>query len=445
MHHRIVHSVVIATMAAGCATPRVPEPRPGPAAEPPRRAEAIPRRAPVRPGITVLLEDSVHLIRGRRIGLITNQTGIDELGRSDIDLLSSGERARAAGASLVALFAPEHGIRGTEQRSNLPSGIDETTGVPIHSLYTSGTIGPPDSTLRGVGALVFDLQDIGTRTWTYVGVLVYSLRAAQRNRIPIIVLDRPNPITGSAASPPMLDAAIANPEDPAPGKPGLAYALFPFPLRHGMTMGEMARFYNDSLAIGAELHVVPAAGWKRSMWFDETGLPWVRPSPNLPSLESALLYPALVALEATNISVGRGTPMAHRVIGAPGLDARALARVLEEQELPGIRFRETTFIANRYGRQQPYQGDTVPGVELVVTDRERVQVGRLGATVLWALLRTNRSVVRITDARLFDLRFGSPAMREALLRGEDPDAVIDRDVAAVAEFERATRRFWLYR
>ena len=406
-------------------------------------AETTAPAARVRPGITVLLEDSIHLIRNRRIALITNQTGLDEHGRTDIDLLFSGDRARAAAARLVSLYSPEHGIRGTEDRA-VDSSVDERTGLMIHSLYTAGTTGPADSTLAGVDALVFDLQDIGTRTWTYVGVMVYSLRSAKRNDIPIIVLDRPNPITGLYPSPPMLSASLANPEDPTPEKRGLAFALFPFPLRHGMTMGEMALFYNDSLKIGARLHVIPAAGWRRSMWFDQTGLKWVKPSPNLPTLEGALLYPALVALEGTNVSVGRGTPRAHRVFGAPALDAKRVVQLLEERRLSGVRFVETTFQANRYGTQQPYGGETIPGVEIVITDRDRVQVGRLGAAIYWALKKTYGDSLKVNELR-FDRLFGEPSAREALLRGEDPDAVIDRMMPDVADFERRMRKYLLYR
>ncbi len=399
--------------------------------------------AAVRPGISVLLDDSVHLVRGLRVALLTNQTGVDGRGQSDVDLLTADPRATAAGVRLVALFSPEHGIRGTEDRENIASGIDQRTGLPIHSLYGAATIAPPDSALRDLDALVFDLQDIGTRTWTYVGNLVYSLRAAKRNGITIVVLDRPAPLTGTHQDGPLLDTALANPEDPSPSRPGLAYALYPFPLRHGMTMGEMARFYNEVLGIGARLHVVPMAGWRRAMWFDETGLPWVKPSPNLPSLASALVYPALVAFEASNLSVGRGTAEAFQRIGAPWLDARATAGLLNGRELPGVRFEAETFTPVEPGDRK-YGGRAIPGVRVVVTDRDRVHVGRLGAAIFWAVSQTARDSLTISS-RAFDLRFGSTAAREALQRGDDPDEVIDRSVAAVADFARQARRYYLYR
>ncbi len=397
----------------------------------------------VRPGITVLLDDSIHLIRGKRIGLLTNHTGIDERGRSDIDLLRSDPRAIAAQVTLATLFSPEHGIRGTEDRSNLASGIDEQSGLTIHSLYGAMTIAPPDSTLRDLDALVVDLQDIGTRTWTYVGNVVYALRAARRAGITLIVLDRPNPITGARRDGPMLDANIANAEEPTAARPGRAYALYPFPLRHGMTMGEMAAYYNDTLGIGAQLKVVPVAGWRRTMWFDETGLPWVKPSPNMPSLASATLYPSLVPFEGSNVSVGRGTPDAFQRFGAPWMRSREIADLLNGRGLAGVRFDAEEFTPQEPGDRK-YGGQRIPGVRIVIVDRERVHAGRLGASILWALLQTNRDSLRIT-APTFDLRFGSAAGREALFAGDDPDSVIDRHLPGVVAFERAVRRFLLYR
>ena len=420
----------------------------GPAATEEEVVPATPaatRDARVRPGITVLLDDSVHLVRGKRVGLLTNQTGIDERGRSDIDLLRDDPRATAAGVQLVKLYSPEHGIRGTEDREQLASGVDERTGLMIHSLYTAGTSGPPDSTLRDLDVLVFDLQDVGTRTWTYVGNLVYALRAVKRTGRTLVVLDRPAPLDGVHRNGPMLDSAIANAEESVPGRPALAWALWPFPLRHGLTMGELARFYNAELGIGADLRVVPASGWRRTMWFDDTGLPWVRPSPNIPTLASATLYPALVALEATNVSVGRGTPLAHQLFGFPGLDAAAVVRALDDRVLSGVRFEATEFVANRYGANQPYGGVRVPGVRIIVTDRDRLHVGRLGAAVVAALVKTSPNGFRVVDTLRFDRLFGSGAARRALLAGEDPDTVIDRDLPATMAFERRARQYLLYR
>jgi len=426
--------VLIATV--GCRAPRGGSESDD--APPPQRQDGR-----VRPGITVLLDDSIHLVRGKRIGLLTNQTGIDERGRSDIDLLRADPRAVAARVSLVSLFSPEHGIRGTEDRSNLASGVDERSGLPIHSLYGAMTIAPPDSTLRGLDALVFDLQDIGTRTWTYVGNLVYALRAAKRTGVELIVLDRPAPLNGARRDGPMLDAAIANPEEPTAARPGRAYALYPFPLRHGMTMGEMALYYNTTLNLDAPLRVVPMAGWRRAMWFDETNLPWVKPSPNLPSLTSALIYPSLVPFEGTNVSVGRGTGEAFQRFGAPWMRAEETARLLNSRGIAGVHFETEAFTPVDPGDRK-YGGQRIPGVRIVIDDRDRVHSGRLGASILWALARTSRDSLRITPLT-FDLRFGGSAGREALLAGDDPDTVIDRDLPAVIAFERAARPYFLYR
>jgi uncharacterized protein YbbC (DUF1343 family) len=269
------------------------------------------------------------------------------------------------------------------------------------------------------------------------------MRAAARRHLPIIVLDRPNPITGNHVDGPMLDSALANANEQSARRPAKPYALYPFPLRHGMTMGEMARFYNDVLAIGAPLHVVPVSGWKRSAWFDETGLPWVRPSPNLPNLTSALIYPALVAFEGSNVSVGRGTADAFQRFGAPWMNAPGVASLLNGRNTPGVRFVVDSFTPVNPGDDK-YGGRHIPGIRVVVTDRNAVLPGHLCAAILWALLRTNRDSLRVRDAA-FDERFGSPSMRQALFSGEDPDRVVDRGQRAVDDFEAATRRFLLYR
>ena len=395
----------------------------------------------VRPGITVLLDDSIGVVRGKRIALLTNHTGIDEHGVSDIELLRDS-RARGAGVRLVRLFSPEHGIRGTEDRTHIESGVDERSGLPVHSLFTEAAIAPPDSLLTDLDALVFDLQDVGTRTWTYVGSMIYAMRAAARRHLPIIVLDRPNPITGSHVDGPMLDSTLANPNEPSPRRPGKAYALYPFPLRHGMTMGELARFYNETLGIGAPLVVIPMSGWKRPMWFDETGLPWVRPSPNLPTPLSALVYPALVAFEGSNVSVGRGTPDAFQRFGAPWMKADEIATMLNTRGAAGVRFEVDPFTPIDPGDGK-YGGQRIPGIRVVVTDRNAVRPGHLCAEILWALSRANRDSLRIRDAT-FDERFGSPAMRQAILGGEDPDRVVDRGQRGVDDFEGSVRRFLLY-
>ena len=390
----------------------------------------------------MLLSDSIGLVRNRRVGLLTNHTGVDERGVSDIERLRDNG-ARAGGVRLVALFSPEHGIRGTEDRENLASGIDAQSGLIVHSLYTNQTIGPPDSTLRDLDVLVVDLQDVGTRTWTYVGSIVYAMRAAARRQLPIVVLDRPDPVSGAIVQGPLLDPTLSNANDPTPDRPGRAFALYPAPLRHGMTMGELARFFNATLRIGADLHVVPVQGWRRAAWFDETALPWVKPSPNLPTLASATVYPSLVAFEATNLSVGRGTPDAFQRVGAPWLPVDAVIALLTARRLPGVSFERSDFSPlaptdNKYG------GVRLPGIRIVVTDRATYHAGRTGAALLWAIARSAPDSL-VVRPRAFDERFGRPAMREALMRGDDPDQVVAQDDASVDAWRREVAPFLLYR
>ena len=429
MHSRNWLGVVVLTMlAVGCSHP------------PPANTGIA--RATVKPGISVLLDDSLGLIRNKRIGLITNQTGVDEHGVSDIERLRD-ERARAAGVTLVRLFSPEHGIRGTEDRQHIESGVDEQSGLPVFSLYTETTVAPPDSLLRDLDALVVDLQDIGTRTWTYVGAMDYAMRAAARRRLPIVVLDRPNPLTGAHVDGPMLDTALSNPEEHTRQRSGKAYALYPFPLRHGMTMGELAAFYNSVLKIDAPLHVVPMTGWRRAMWFDQTGLPWVRPSPNLPTLQSALIYPSLVAFEGSNVSVGRGTDIAFQRFGAPWMDAARVAQLLNGRHLPGVEFVVDSFTPQNPGDGK-YAGRRIPGVRIAVPDRNAVQSGHLAAALLWAIDRANHDSLKLRQPT-FDERFGSTAVRQAILAGTDPTQAMDRQRVPVARFLDDARRFLLYR
>lgn len=397
----------------------------------------------VRPGISVLLDDSIKLIAGKRVALITNQTGVDEKGRRSIDLLATDARAQRAGVKLVRLFSPEHGAQGTADKEHLADERDLKTGLTVYSLYQSTTIAPPDSLLGDVDVIVVDLQDIGTRTWTYVGVMLYAMRAGERRNLPVLVLDRPNPITGSRTEGAMLDSNLANAEEPTASRPANGFALYPMPLRHGLTMGELARFFQQQLKLGTRLTVVPMRNWRRQMWFDETSLPWVKPSPNMPTVNTALLYPALVPFESSNLSVGRGTAEPFQRFGAPWLRADSLVRLLEDLSLTGVRFHAEKFTPNQPGDGK-FGGQQIPGIRIEITDRDLVQPARIGASILWALARVHRADLKLTD-RGFDLRMGSTRVREGILAGADPDAVMDRQLPAVVNFERDARRIHLYR
>jgi len=442
----LVLSAVLTGMTLnGCAGrgPQNDGPYPGDDVNSPEamRGRIMDRR--VRPGITVLLDDSIKLVAGKRVALVTNQTGVDEQGRRSIDLLFSDSRAQRAGIKLVKLFAPEHGARGTEEREHLADDRDERTGLPVYSLYKETTVGPPDSLLQDVDLLIVDLQDIGTRTWTYVGVMLYTMQAGARRGIPVVVLDRPNPLSGAVAEGALLDSTIADPSPPTPGGKTNGFALYPMPLRHGLTMGEMARLFQAQFKMGTRLSVVPVRNLRRTMWFDDTKLPWVRPSPNIPNLTSALIYPALVPFESSNVSVGRGTNEAFQRFGAPWLRADSVARLLEDLSLTGVRFRAERFTPSKPGDGK-YDGRAIPGIRIEVTDRERIQPSRVGAAILWALARVHHDSLQLRPAA-FDERLGSARVREALLGGADPDAVLDRVLPAVIAFEKDARRFHLYR
>jgi uncharacterized protein YbbC (DUF1343 family) len=321
----------------------------------------------VRPGIEVLLSDSLHLIRGLRAGLITNHTGRDGEGRSDIDLL-----AEHAEVELAALYSPEHGIRGIEEGgAHVQSGTDSRTGLPLHSLYGE-TLKPTPEMLEGIEVLLFDMQDIGARFYTYVSTMALAMEAAGEAGIPFLVLDRPNPVRGDVVQGTVLDPAFAT-----------FVGKYPVPMRHGMTVGELARMYVGEFGVDADLHVVPVEGWSRSMTYHETGLPWIPPSPNIPSLESALAYPGTCLFEGTPLSVGRGTDRAFQWVGAPWLDGSMLASALNAYGIDDMRFEAVSFVPRDPGDAK-YPDTEVYGVQLIPSsstyDAPRVAVAMLVET-----------------------------------------------------------------
>jgi len=398
----------------------------------------------VHPGITVLLTDSSALIDGKRVGLLTNQTGVNEHGVSDIDLLVRPSKERGIkGPQLTALFSPEHGIRGTEDKTNLANGRDARTGIPIYSLYGATTLAPPDSVLKTLDVLVIDLQDIGARPWTFVATMVYAMRAAALQHVRVLVLDRPNPITGTHVEGPILDSSFAFAGSHSSARAATPTAIYPIPSRHGLTMGELARFFNDVLALHADLHVIPMTGWRREDWFDQTKLPWIKPSPNMPNLTSATLYPGVVWLEATNISVGRGTPNAFQVVGAPWINAKKAIDLLESRNLPGLKFSEERFTPDHPGDDK-YGGVGINGIRISITDRERVNTARLGAALIWAAIQLNPDSIRFQQKGFNEL-FGVVGGREAFMSGADPDSLIDASVPATIAFEQSTKKYRLYK
>ena len=322
----------------------------------------------VRTGLDVLAAQDFALLRGHAVGLITNHTGIDGYGRRGIDLI-----ANAPGVQLQAIFSPEHGITGLVD-ADIPHGRDVATGRPIWSLYGS-TRRPTEAMLRGVTAIVFDVQDVGARYYTYLSTLLYAMEEAAKINIPVFVLDRPNPITGRVVEGPLLDPDLASFTGP-----------HSIPVRTGITIGEFARMAADERRVPVKLTVVPMEGWERRRWYDETGLAWVNPSPNIRSVTQALLYSGIGLLEATNLSVGRGTDAPFELIGAPWIDGVALADTLNRLALPGVRFEPVRFTPT----ENVYARTLCGGVRFVVTDREAIRP----VTVAFAVARALRERYR---------------------------------------------------
>lgn len=381
----------------------------------------VARNAQVLTGLDVLAQDRFGVLQGKRAGLITNHTGLDREGRRNIDLM------RAAGVNVVALYSPEHGILGAEDTEEVGHTKDSATGVKVWSLYSGPNRRPTQEMLRGVDTLVFDIQDIGARYYTYVSTLAYLMEEAAKHRISIWVLDRPNPITGVRVEGPMMD------------RENLSFiGYFPMPLRHGMTTGELARMFNAENRIGADLHVVSMKNWQRGDWFDSTGLAWVNPSPNMRNLTEAVLYPAIAMLEnSSNYSVGRGTDTPFEVIGADFVRGRELAAYLNQRLIPGlrvypVRFRPTT---------SHFAGRTIEGVRLIVTNREAFSSARAGIEVAASLEHLYPGKLDFTTNRRL---IGSNFVVRALGSGADPRQIVQQCEDDVEPFLEIRRKYLLY-
>lgn len=381
----------------------------------------------VKPGVQVLLEQNGGPLHGRRVGLITNHTGRLPDGTSTIDALHE-----SPDLELVALFSPEHGIRGTaEAGERIASGRDTRTSLPIHSLY-GDTRKPTPEMLREIDALAFDIQDIGTRYYTYVWTMAHSMEAAREAGIPFVVLDRPNPIGGELVQGTVLD----HPEM------STFVGLYPVPMRHGMTAGEIARWVNGEFDLGVDLTVVPAEGWRRELWFDQTGLPWLAPSPNMPSLESATHYPGTCLFEGTNLSVGRGTDRAFQQIGAPWLDSSALLDRLTGYELPGVRIAATRFTPRSPGDGK-FDGEEIPGVRLQVTDRQSYDPTRTAIALLIEIRRLHGDRLQWRESH-FDRLAGTRRVRERIVAGAALPEITESWADDVATFRSVREPYLLY-
>jgi len=376
-------------------------------------------QSPVLTGIDVLEREAFARIRGKRIGLVTNLAVLNRAGRTTLDVLR-----RAHGVTLAAVFSPEHGLE-VRLDEKIPSGGRLDARIPVHSLY-GDSLRPIPAQLRGLDLLLVDLPDIGVRFYTYPATTAYCMEASAKARLPVMVLDRPNPITGLQVEGPLL---------PKSGWGFTGYA--DLPVRHGMTLGELARFFNTERGIGANLSVVAMDGWRRESWFDETGLPWANPSPNIRTLTQAILYPAVGMLERTNLSVGRGTDAPFEHLGAPWLNGVAVARELSARQLPGVGFYPATFTP----ASGPHAGVRCGAVRLQLTDREAFRPVLTGLTVADVLARVHGGTFMI--GKLDDL-LGVPDGRARLVSGVHPDRIASGWALEEAAFIHRRRPFLLY-
>jgi uncharacterized protein YbbC (DUF1343 family) len=415
-----------------------------------RQPMAIPaiQRPPVKLGVEVLFEKHMDLIRGKRAGLITNPTGLDSHLDSDVDLF------REHGVKLVALYGPEHGVRGNSQAGQfVPFYYDEDYKLPVFSLYGQTHTPPPDmltnideymrsfdtqhtgkspvpGSLGGIDVMIFDLQDVGTRVYTFVATMAKAMQACADAGIPFIVLDRPNPINGVAMEGPILQYP----------KYSSFIGLYPIPLRHGMTMGELARLFNAKfLPKKANLTVVPMENWHRNEWFDETSLPWVIPSPNMPTLDTATVYPGQVLLEGTNLSEGRGTTKPFEFFGAPWIDGFVLTEKLNELHLPGVKFREVWFTPTF----SKFKGELCGGCQLHVTDRNTFRSLATTLNILAVVKQLYGDKLEF-HAEYFDKVLGTSSVREALERGEPVEKIVAGFQPGLKTFAKLRAPYLLY-
>jgi uncharacterized protein YbbC (DUF1343 family) len=386
---------------------------------------SVPGRQSVVPGITVLLGDSLDLIRGKRVGLITNHTARDERGRSSIDLIHD-----APDVTLAALFAPEHGIRGSARGgARIATRVDENTGVQIYSLYGDTKV-PTAKMLDGIDVLVYDIQDVGARMYTYVWTMTLAAEAAKKAGKKFIVLDRPNPIRADIVEGGSIEKRYRS-----------FTGLHDVPLRYGLTPGELARYLVATGQIDADITVVPLQNYQRVMWWPDTGLDWIPPSPNIGDLEAALLYPGMSFFEATNLSEGRGTDEPFRLVGARWLrDAAAITNAMNAKHLDGVRF-ET--VKRRIGKGEKFGGEVIPMVHVVVTYPSRVRSSEIAAHLLREIYVRHKKEFRWQAGSGIEELSGSRALRVAVQTG-GVGKLIDRWRTESQEFVSKSAPYLLY-
>ena len=382
------------------------------------------RNGSVQVGIDVLEAEDFRTLKGKRVALLTNQTGLDSSGRRTIDLL-----AHAPGVQLTAIFSPEHGVTGALDTTKIGNSRDLATGIPVYSVYGATDVArrPPMDVLRNLDVVVIDIQDAGVRFYTYETTLGYFLEAAAKAGTTIFVLDRPNPVMGSVSQGPMSE----------PGRENFTN-YGPIPVRHGMTLGELAQMFNTEHNIHAKLTVVPMRGWMRGDWFDETGLEWTNPSPNLRSLNEATLYPGVALVEGTNVSVGRGTDTPFEVLGTPWINARELSSYLNARQIPGVRFVPVTFTPT----SSNYAGQACHGIDIFITGREFLDSPELGFELAAALQKLYPEQFHIEK---MDEIVANQAVLNSLIHGEDPRRIALDWQDELQKFQHMRERYLIYK
>jgi len=381
----------------------------------------------VETGLERLLKDPARYVGSQSVALVTNQTGVTRSLEPALDAFHE-----SPGIRLAAAFGPEHGVRGDVQDAlGVESSVDGYTGVTVHSLY-GDHLKPTSEALDGVDAMVFDIQDCGARFYTYVSTLTYCMEAAQENGVSLVVLDRPNPVNGLAVEGNILE----------PGYESFI-GLHPLPIRHGLTVGELALFINRG--VGCDLAVVEMTGWRRGMWYDETGLPWVQPSPNLPTLDTATVYPGTCFFEGVNASEGRGTTKPFEYLGAPWVDGRAWAAALNDLGLPGVGFRACSFTPMFWR----YSGECCGGVQVHVTDRDSFRPVETGLHLLRTLMDLQPDVFAFNEPtyeerRHFDLLAGTDRLRRSLTEGAAVDDIVASWMLGLTRFRDECGSILLY-
>jgi uncharacterized protein YbbC (DUF1343 family) len=390
---------------------------------------------PVKLGIDVLMESKLDLLKDKRVGVITNQTGVDSKGSHIIDLLY-----QAPEVELVALFAPEHGIRGdVEGGYHIDNQKDAKTGVPILSIYGK-TKKPTPEMLHNIDVLIFDIQDVGTRFYTYISTMSLCMEAAAENKIEFMVLDRPNPITGTIVEGPILEEQYKS-----------FVGIHPIALRHGVTVGELARMFNEEgwLASGvkAKLTIVPLKNWKRDSWYGELGLEWIKTSPNMPSPTTALLYPGMGLLETCNISEGRGTNRPFENIGAPWLDHAAISLTLKKIPIPGIKIDTTSYIPiDMPGAaiNPVYEGQRCNGLFFTISDPHRFLSVAFGIHLICAIKKMHSDKFTWNSPRSPLIMFGNDETPKAIDEGKLPEEIIQSWQLKLEEFKKIRQKYLLY-